>query len=701
MNLNRFLCILASLIQFYFFLFGSQGDDTRIREIRRKFEQAKGAERIGYLIEASRFYFGSDLEEARRLSQEALEAAIQFGDSRIVADVFILEAQFYYAAKDYDQALKIALQARELYEKSRDPIGLFFSDYNAGRAYFRKSDFQKSALHFGNCMRSNEILLAHSKENLDIILKMAMIYRRFKDLSKARSYTDRGMSLAESQKDSMYLGMLQTQSGLIYFDSRDWPAALDAYKNASSSYLEAGDREVFEKSKHNIAMVYFQLGKYNDALDILLPLITYCRGNNIKDILLRSTSLIGDIYIQKKEPEKAEFYYQQCFPLAEELGEFEENWLYLDYANACYKRGMYKEAYEYYLKHVEIQNKIFSREKEKDIAALQEQLEAVERTRQIELLKHENKIKQLSRNISVGFSLVVLVIMIWIIKKYLYLFAFWKKQKYIGQYRILECIGSGGMGVVFRAHPLRDKDASVAVKILKDELMQSESYKKRFKREGMIIDRLDHPNILKVHERGDENGRLFIVMEYIQGKTLESIIAQKGKLPPAATLHIIIQISDALSQIHARSIIHRDLKPSNIMVMDKNGDPFFVKLLDFGLSKVSYHSRLTTSGGMMGTLGYLAPEQLTDRTFSTASDVYSLGIIFYEMLTGTFLFRDESLSSVFDRILEGKPVPPRNQADDVLDEVNDLVMLMLDKDPARRPDAQKVFETLGIYDNLS
>ncbi|MFC2140962.1 two-component regulator propeller domain-containing protein [Acidobacteriota bacterium] len=270
-------------------------------------------------------------------------------------------------------------------------------------------------------------------------------------------------------------------------------------------------------------------------------------------------------------------------------------------------------------------------------------------------------------------------------RKYITLSAFWKKQKYVGKFRLLDIIGTGGMGTIYKAKNLMDKSETVAIKVLKEEMFSDESSRKRFKQEAAIIDQLDHPNIVKVIERGESKQNLFIAMEYLQGITLTEKITADERLHIKDALHIMIQVADALTKIHSKNIIHRDLKPDNIMLIEKKGDPNFVKLLDFGLARTQYQTRLTQTGIVIGTISYLSPEQISGKRSCAASDIYALGTIFYEMLTGDKPFMGETTTDIMKQILEKNPVEPLSCRDDIPGELNHLIMRMLEKEIKSRP----------------
>ncbi|MFC2146775.1 serine/threonine protein kinase, partial [Acidobacteriota bacterium] len=267
-------------------------------------------------------------------------------------------------------------------------------------------------------------------------------------------------------------------------------------------------------------------------------------------------------------------------------------------------------------------------------------------------------------------------------------------QKYIGQFRLIDEIGSGGMGIIYKAHSIRDKTNTAAIKVLKQELFKDETSRKRFKQEAAIIDKLDHPNIIKIIERGEYKEKLFLAMELLQGKTLNVKIDEQGKMELKGCLHIMIQISDALVLIHGKNIIHRDLKPANIMLIERDGDPNFVKLLDFGLARMKFQTRITRTGILMGTLNYMSPEQLAHSEFSSASDVYSLGVTFYEIVTGKIAFPGDTANEIMRQVLDTTPIEPRRFRPDIPGELNDLIMKMLGKDKESRPVIKDVFENL-------
>jgi tRNA A-37 threonylcarbamoyl transferase component Bud32 len=275
-------------------------------------------------------------------------------------------------------------------------------------------------------------------------------------------------------------------------------------------------------------------------------------------------------------------------------------------------------------------------------------------------------------------------------RNYLTLTAFWKKQKYVGQYRIQDKIATGGMGTVYRAHSIMEKTKPVALKVLREELSTDETNRRRFKNEAAIIDQLDHRNIVKIFERGEHKQRLFLAMELLQGETLAQKIAREEKIDLLECIHISLQILDALRRIHHKKIVHRDLKPENIMLVEEDGDRNFVKLLDFGLARRDSVTRLTESGMIVGTITYISPEQIARQPITQASDLYAFGIVLYEMVTGEKPFLGDSVIDIMRQILDKKPLDPLRFRSEIPQKLNDLILSLMAKKPERRPGIDQI-----------
>jgi serine/threonine protein kinase len=256
-----------------------------------------------------------------------------------------------------------------------------------------------------------------------------------------------------------------------------------------------------------------------------------------------------------------------------------------------------------------------------------------------------------------------------------------------GRYEIRSQLGEGGMGEVYLAEDVQ-LGRQVAVKFLPSALMADEQANKRLIQEARAAATLDHPNICAVYEVGDAEGRSFIVMQYLDGKTLDSRILNKS-LPVKESLAIAIEVADALETAHARGIIHRDIKPSNIMITSRGQ----AKVMDFGLarlvdgaseSEAKTQSLLTTPGTILGTVPYMSPEQVKGEKVDVRTDIFSFGVVLYEMLTGHQPFTSRSTAETISAILNEEPPTLSRYAPDLPDDLQRITHKCLEKDRSLR-----------------
>lgn len=270
-----------------------------------------------------------------------------------------------------------------------------------------------------------------------------------------------------------------------------------------------------------------------------------------------------------------------------------------------------------------------------------------------------------------------------------------------GRFQIERRIGSGGMGNIYRALQI-DMKRPVAIKMLHPEISDDPEVKGRFERELRATTRIEHPNSIRVYEYGEHEGRLFLAMELVDGEPLENAIQASAPFAPDRTCFIGGQIAQALAAAHAEKIVHRDLKPENVMLVKKYDQPDVVKVLDFGLARLTGeeeesgdHAVLTQMGVRVGTPNYMAPEYIGFFQFDHRSDLYALGVILYEMCTGQAPFMGRPYE-VLEKAVNEKPTPPaRLKPNTSPPFLSDLVMRLLEKDPNKRPQsAMEVYHTL-------
>lgn len=259
-----------------------------------------------------------------------------------------------------------------------------------------------------------------------------------------------------------------------------------------------------------------------------------------------------------------------------------------------------------------------------------------------------------------------------------------KGQKINDRYEIIKSIGEGGMANVYLGHDTI-LDRNVAIKILRGDLANDEKFVRRFQREALSASSLAHPNIVEMYDVGEDDGTYYIIMEYVEGKTLKQLLKKRGTLTLSEAIDIMSQLTDGMAHAHDSYIIHRDLKPQNIMIKDDGQ----IKITDFGIAMALNSTQLTQTNSVMGSVHYLPPEQASGKGCTIKSDIYSMGIIFYELLSGSLPFRGDNAVEIALKHMR-EPLPSlREDNPSIPQSIENIIKKATAKNPKNRYDSAR------------
>ena len=265
-----------------------------------------------------------------------------------------------------------------------------------------------------------------------------------------------------------------------------------------------------------------------------------------------------------------------------------------------------------------------------------------------------------------------------------------KGQKINDRYEIIRSIGEGGMANVYLGYDTI-LDRNVAIKILRGDLSSDEKFVRRFQREALSASSLAHPNIVEMYDVGEDDGVYYIVMEYVEGKTLKQLLKKRGSLTLSEAIDIMLQLTDGMAHAHDSYIIHRDLKPQNIMIKDDGQ----IKITDFGIAMALNATQLTQTNSVMGSVHYLPPEQASGKGSTIKSDIYSMGIIFYELLTGSLPFKGDNAVEIALKHMRDPLPSVREDNPAIPQSIENIILKATAKNPKNRyDDARQMHEDL-------
>jgi len=638
---------------------------SRSMAIEKELDNTKGIARtLGNI--ANVYFDQSRYDEARTAHLEALELGRELGDQDLIASSLNNIGTIFFEQGRYQEALSHQLQALEIREAT--------------------GNVQAAAGHYHN---------------------IANIKVKIGQDDEALTMYEKALAAAEETGDRVRIGSAHNAIGNLLTKRSDHRAAADHYTTARQAYEETGHRSGVADTIDNLGICERAFGNLEQALLYHREALVLREEIGGQRAIANTCNNIGRVLSELGELKEAEPYLHRGLEIATSIDAREiikESTWHLSQLEKTRKN--FERALQYLEEHGEVKDQLLDEFTRDAVARAEARFEAQKRDQEIALLQKENEIHTLEASRATLRTRLLLVVLaaavcalVWLVRKYRYLFTFWKRRSYVGHYKIIDQIASGGMGIVYRAENVVEGSRSFALKVIGDALAGAEIVRKRFSHEAAIVDQLDHPHIVAVHDRGEHDGRLFMAMELLEGPSLAEIIHDdSAALSVPGCRHIMRQLIDVVMQIHLKGVLHRDLKPENVIVIEREGDPHYVKLLDFGLARTQSLTRLTQSGMIVGTIAYLAPEQITEQRYSTASDIYALGVIFYELLTRQPAFPGDTPVDIIKQILEASPVPPQDYRPEISDALNDVILSMMEKDPAARPDGAAIAELLDRPD---
>ncbi len=718
------LLILASFAVF--------AQDNKAVELGKKIASAPEKEKAKLLNELSNYYTYVSAEKTIVYGQQALEMARKTGDKEETARALNNIGWGYRVQGKLDQARAFYEKGLALSSEIKNDNLVYNSLNNIGGTYEEGNDAAKA---LGYYKRTLELAKRMKwDKGISVSLNyMAIVFTNQNEYEKALKAQLEALAIQEKTGNKLEIADTLHNLGHIYFYQEKFQKALEYYQQALAMYKKQEDPRNTALALNSAGVAYLCLKKpdlgiaslkealaiaekigfqsaianavgnlaiaYKDGGDFKNSLIYYQRELEIWQTMQNKYGMtkvylnLGETYLKMKEYNQAENYMNRSLALAREIDSRDQVHMNLNNLSELFsEKGEYKKALEYFREAVAEEKKIINKDTAAKMTELEAKYDSEKKKRQIELLQKNIEIQRLQLSQArlrtgalIGGIVLLLIVFFLLFRRYLHLLAFWKKKTYVSHYKLGHQIGSGAMGIVWQATDLTGAKKSVALKVIREEHASDPVQRKRFLNEAYLVDQLDHPNIIKVYERGEYQQTLYIAMELLSGESLAAAIRDGFRLPLPECMDIMKQLAGALASIHAQGILHRDVKPANIMLTNGRSAPQKVKLLDFGLAQSPSLTRLTETGEILGTVYYMAPELISQRQVSAASDIYALGVVFYEMLTLEKPFLGENPGEIIRAILENEPIAPSHFRPDISSAQAALVMRMLSKDPGQRP----------------
>lgn len=640
-----------------------------------------------------------------KLYDRMIKICKELGDDKEEANCLRYKGIVYFNMGHLNKSILFMKEAKLKYEEINDIPKIVLSLEYIGSLYQKQGENEKTIEKYIQALKisdENDLYL----NKIRLYLKLGSLYFSLKSFKKSLTYYNEALEISKKYNIKHYLFNIYQGFGDIHLKENKLDLALSHYRNSLNEKYKINKQESFAVAEiyMKIGDIYFSKKKIEQAIYNFKYALKITKKYKEIDIQMDCLLKLGTIYLINSEINNANFYFTESTRLLEFVEDINLRLNYFKFGiNLNEKKLEFKKALNYYKEYFELNEQLFNEKSSEKIANIESKYQVEQKEKENELLKKNNEIQRMDlvqqkvvRNLIIIILVLTLIILGFLIRKYSFLLAFWKKKNFISHYRLRDKLGSGGSGVVYKATDVHDKSREVAVKVLREEGSSDPNYIQRFKTEGTIIDRFNHPNIVKVIERGEANNTLFLAMELLNGKNLGKVIEEESPLKFGRIYKILTEITSAVSMIHKKKIIHRDLKPDNIIIIRNQDGKEQVKLLDFGIAKSKDLTALTKTGSVLGTIHYLAPEQITSGEFTYKSDIYSLGILCYELITGEIPFTAEAEEYLFHKILNEDIKHPIELRKDTPIDLDDFIIRMTNKDQNQRPDADEV---LNFFEN--
>lgn len=601
------------------------------------------------------------------------------------------------------EAVLRAEQALRIFRDADDQKGIAAATNNLGSYLTELGEYQAALKYHLESLHIEQVIdrkigIANNLNSL------GNLYSKLGEHLKARDHYQRSLPLFMELGDKVSASLVINNIGITLERTGDDEQALKQYRQALEMARETEILSTQSNPLNNIGVILVKRGKYEEALQKFKQALEIRQKLGQKADLILAYHNIAEVYLKMGRSAQALEYLQDALAIAREVKSNSSlAMVYRLMATAFHDMGREREAYEHQVLYGDMSATVLDEQKNKAIAEMEAGYSLDQKEKELVLLKRDRELQRLQLvgtrqrfYIAALAALLAVIGLFWLGKRYRRLFVFWKKRSYISHYQMGERLGGGGIGDVYKAYSVRDAGLPVALKLLREESSRDPLLRKRFLNEAKVIDSLDHPNIVRVLERGETNDRLFLAMEFIDGRTLTDIIRDNPRLPVGFCVEVMRQLLDAVETLHLQGILHRDLKPDNVMVLGGRIDMPQVKLMDFDLARDLRLTPLTQTGELLGTLPYMPPERISGQICNEAGDLYSLGVLFYEMLTGEKPFPADTPVQVMQQVLDLPPVPARRLRGDISERLDVLVSSLLDKDMALRPDIPSIRALLTV-----